>query len=438
MTPLEIKKKVLEFEWELWVERPLGVFSISLFKKGQTRAYMKRFGVDAELPAMLFQNGQWYKSEKVWDIFEKELQKYVNGGGTVSGLVEQCEKYLERGKSEIALLEKSAENPKKKLAELYEILTPVISFIWLVHGLEHLYSKVLRAEVPKYMTGDIEKNIGDLSFPEKKNAHYYLTEALRGKMSLEEVVRKFGWIKARGGFDAGFTVEELALERKRLQAESTADSEFKRPEIPPELRALAKIAQDLVYFRTLRTDVLYELMWVARPVMREIAAAFGLTFDELRDYSALDLMADKVEKFAYHNFSAISWGKEFAMFHEPVLVPKKTETLTMLKGAAAFKGIARGVAKIVKIAHEIDKVGEGDILIAPTTAPSYIIGMQRAAAFVTDEGGITSHAAIVAREMKKPCVIGTKIATKVLKDGDLVEVNANDGTVKIIKKSGKR
>jgi pyruvate,water dikinase len=52
---------------------------------------------------------------------------------------------------------------------------------------------------------------------------------------------------------------------------------------------------------------------------------------------------------------------------------------------------------------------------------------------VTDEGGVTCHAAIVAREMKKPCIIGTKIATKVLKDGDLVEVDANKGVVKILK-----
>jgi len=59
--------------------------------------------------------------------------------------------------------------------------------------------------------------------------------------------------------------------------------------------------------------------------------------------------------------------------------------------------------------------------------------MNKASAFITDEGGITCHAAIVARELGKPCIIGTKIATKVLKDGDEVEVNADKGIVKIIK-----
>ena len=67
------------------------------------------------------------------------------------------------------------------------------------------------------------------------------------------------------------------------------------------------------------------------------------------------------------------------------------------------------------------------------TTPEFVPAMLKAAAIITDEGGITCHAAIVAREMKKPCIIGTKIATKVLKDGDLVEVNADNGVVKLVK-----
>ena len=110
----------------------------------------------------------------------------------------------------------------------------------------------------------------------------------------------------------------------------------------------------------------------------------------------------------------------------------KVENVNELKGMIANHGIAKGKAKIVKTAYEIDKVKKGDILFAPTTAPSFIMGMKRAAAFVTDEGGITSHAAITSREMKKPCIIGTKIGTKVFKDNDLVEVDANKGIVRKI------
>ena len=66
------------------------------------------------------------------------------------------------------------------------------------------------------------------------------------------------------------------------------------------------------------------------------------------------------------------------------------------------------------------------------TRPEFMPALKKAAAIITDEGGITCHAAIVARELKKPCIIGTKIATKVLKDGMMVEVDADKGVVKIL------
>ena len=77
---------------------------------------------------------------------------------------------------------------------------------------------------------------------------------------------------------------------------------------------------------------------------------------------------------------------------------------------------------------------EGNILVSNTTNPDYITAMHKAKAFVTDDGGITCHAAIVARELKKPCIVGTKIATRVLKDGDMVDVDANKGIISILSK----
>ena len=81
---------------------------------------------------------------------------------------------------------------------------------------------------------------------------------------------------------------------------------------------------------------------------------------------------------------------------------------------------------------ELNKVKKGDILVTYMTSPNFLLAMKLSAGFVTNEGGLTCHAAIVARELKKPCVIGTKIATEVIKDGDLIEVDANKGVVKII------
>ena len=66
------------------------------------------------------------------------------------------------------------------------------------------------------------------------------------------------------------------------------------------------------------------------------------------------------------------------------------------------------------------------------TSPAFVNLLKKTAGFITDEGGITCHAAIIARELKKPCIIGTKVATQVLQDGDLVEVDADKGVVRVI------
>jgi phosphoenolpyruvate synthase/pyruvate phosphate dikinase len=114
---------------------------------------------------------------------------------------------------------------------------------------------------------------------------------------------------------------------------------------------------------------------------------------------------------------------------KPFIISK----LGFIKGMVANLGFACGAVKLILSQKDITKMRKGDILVARMTTPEIVPAAQLAAAIVTDEGGITCHAAIIARELKKPCIIGTKIATQVLKDGDLVEVDANKGIIKIIK-----
>ena len=97
--------------------------------------------------------------------------------------------------------------------------------------------------------------------------------------------------------------------------------------------------------------------------------------------------------------------------------------------------LSKGTIKVVFEYTELDKVKRGDILVTPMTTPNFLPAMNKASAFITDEGGVMCHAAIVAREMNKPCIVGTKVATQSLKDGDLVEVDANKGIIKIIKRA---
>jgi phosphohistidine swiveling domain-containing protein len=95
----------------------------------------------------------------------------------------------------------------------------------------------------------------------------------------------------------------------------------------------------------------------------------------------------------------------------------------------------KGKIRLLSSAREAHKLIKGEILVTAMTTPEFVPAMRKSKAIITDEGGMTCHAAIVSRELNLPCVIGTKIATKVLNDGDLVEVDTRKGIVNIIKKS---
>jgi pyruvate,water dikinase len=123
-------------------------------------------------------------------------------------------------------------------------------------------------------------------------------------------------------------------------------------------------------------------------------------------------------------------GDDIEKYREKYFHKESFENIKSIKGSMASGGFVKGEVKIIKSMFDLNKVNKGDILVAPMTIPDFVPAMERAAAFVTDEGGILCHAAIVSREMGKPCIIGTNIATKVLKDGDIVEVDADKGIVK--------
>ncbi|VAW11718.1 Phosphoenolpyruvate synthase, partial [hydrothermal vent metagenome] len=110
------------------------------------------------------------------------------------------------------------------------------------------------------------------------------------------------------------------------------------------------------------------------------------------------------------------------------------ENVKEITGQVAESGVVRGVVRIIKNKHDSAQTKRGEVIVASMTTPDFLPAMQKASAFVTDEGGVTCHAAIISRELKKPCIIGTKIATQVLKDGDLVEVDADKGVVRILDK----
>jgi pyruvate,water dikinase len=106
-----------------------------------------------------------------------------------------------------------------------------------------------------------------------------------------------------------------------------------------------------------------------------------------------------------------------------------------LTGIGAGSGVVEGLVRVV---HDPDfaDVEPGEVLVAPTTDPSWASIMFVSAALVVDIGSVLSHAAVVARELGLPCVVNTRVGTRVLRDGDLVRVDGTAGTVEILRRAG--
>ncbi len=134
---------------------------------------------------------------------------------------------------------------------------------------------------------------------------------------------------------------------------------------------------------------------------------------------------------------AIEKGEIYIVQSRPITTIKKDrkaeeeleEGEVLVKGLGASPGIGSGSVKVILGEREISKVKEGDILVTSMTTPDMVPAMKRAAAIITDEGGMTCHAAIVSRELGVPAVVGTKNATKILRDGMIVTVDGEKGFV---------
>lgn len=247
--------------------------------------------------------------------------------------------------------------------------------------------------------------------------------------------------------------KDLAHELKKIERTprvSSANKQalFKRFRLSPLLRTLITISEDFSWWQDERKRATYLTIHIGTTLLREIAKRKKYDVEDLkyavasevegiitRQSPAPVVLRERRKSCAYVATADGFWfetGAKATQLRRDMLGDETMQDVQDIRGLTACLGRAVGPVKIVQSATEIAKVQPGDVLVAVMTRPDYVPAMRKAAAVVTNEGGITSHAAIVSRELGIPCIIGTKIATRVFKDGDLVEVNANHGWVRKI------
>ncbi|MBI4176771.1 MAG: hypothetical protein HY516_00225 [Candidatus Aenigmarchaeota archaeon] len=304
--------------------------------------------------------------------------------------------------------------------------------------------------------------IGVLIQPDEKASTLLLQEKLRnlGRDASEDDMKKlydeFNWMACLDIHNRPWTYEQFVGNMKIMLSSNpdkkygvSCDQASEELKLDPNEKELIVIARKLAYLKDARDDYRRKGVFFAQKMFEELGRRTKLTLEETSyltekeildflDYSKMprkEIVVQRQTGFLVffddnHNIVCMEGNDMFFKLKELGILENQKQDI-MIKGTPASRGYAKGRVSIVKGVGDLQKVNRGDILVAVTTHPDFVPAMKKAIAVVTDEGGLSSHAAIVSREFGIPCIVGTKNATHVLNDGDVVSVDANKGIVTI-------
>jgi phosphohistidine swiveling domain-containing protein len=254
------------------------------------------------------------------------------------------------------------------------------------------------------------------------------------ELSIDELKKRYDSLK---GYE-----ENIIIKQDKIRKDN---------DISDEEDKLYNVVRESYYLIDSKKEYFTKIHWYSERVFSEIAKRIGVDIDIVRHFLPdetkkylikkelvdKDNMKRRIENYYFlikddGTYDFYEDGKAKSLIDEFLEHYERSYSDAHVKGMTAQKGVVTGRARVITSALYCHRVKHGDILITHMTSPDFMVAVKRASAIVTDEGGVTCHAAIVSRELKIPCVIGTKDATKVFKDVDEIEVDADKGIVRKI------
>lgn len=330
-----------------------------------------------------------------------------------------------------ALLSKYPEDQKKDIIQAHS------------HPAELSYSQRIEKEFSKLVASAREEGLESVSLRKK----------------IEAFSSNYFWFPYEyvgpNIWDAASITERIKTELQKPAEVAKPNEISKKYKISEEVESLFEILKTLTLLQDDRkmfnAQVSYYINFV---LAKKISAAFSITFEEARylDKDAIHMhssdlaLFDKMMKERMDFFTVEQTDGKYIPHSGDnarayldslgIKLNSATSEAKEIKGQVAYRGKVTGRVRVLKTSHVSD-FADGDIIVTGMTTPDFAQLIKKASAIITNEGGITCHAAIISRELKKPCIIGTKIATQVLKDGDIVEVDAEKGIITILTPNGK-
>lgn len=303
-----------------------------------------------------------------------------------------------------------------------------------------------------------------LSFYQEEEIHLSETS------DIEAHQQKYYWLKNSYAGSQVLPVEffidrkaELTKNVREHQEQRLIDVKAKKQEliarysIPSDVVKIADVLRMAIEWQDERKKYIFQILHYKDILLKHAAERFGYDFQTLLNYDF-----HEIEQFVFSRTSKETYTERNTGCSASIVLTSSTtynieiSTLAtedvagawkqylaedIFAGTREFKGSiacigdgnpVRGVVRVLLDPNQSSAFIPGEILVAPMTSPEYVFVMKIASAILTDTGGLTSHAAIVSRELNVPCLVGTKVATHLLKDGDIVEVDAKKGTVRIL------
>lgn len=417
-----------------------------------------------------------YLNEDFVSMWESIKRKLAENPTYLAGL---REKYDQQIQEDNKLFKKSETTDLDKLSSqgLLDFFKDIAQALRNAGGIAHLLDPI-GIEIDKELRALISKQLPDqgtinryyaalttpskLSFLSQQESDLLAIKNLTGperKEALKAHLKKYSWIRNSYAGAIKITIDdfeqELVTHKEYNSLAETQDKqmiivELKLDDQAQELISIADFAtawQDQRKANILKAigylSNIVEAVGRRLNIKIETLSYLGFleiqSLEKLEDLSGLVVTLDERSQGTFFlmqdDIELVASGKDYRTLlidYELATNMPLNDEIKDLHGQIANRGTASGKAVICTSLSSLHRVQEGDILIASMTRPEFMPALKKAAAIVTDEGGITCHAAIVSRELGKPCIIGTKIATKMIKNGDYVEVRANHGLVRIL------
>lgn len=440
-----MKKKEYDFHWK----REYSLFYGAAVLQGSLDSYKRGLG----FAVSIIGEGKdgWFSPysekgtlDKLNNLMKYSVEKDVNFlQKKIDEMKEFGQEFIEFTKN-IKITEKISNKELQILYQKYYDLLrkyaiPLWESFYFIDICAVKFEEELKKELPfEKITDAIEF----YSKPSQKAAPLLISEFFKKERDDKKKIRylqnNFPWLGNNDSHVESFTNQHLLDYIKSFNLPKSKES---KNNFNIKNKKIINIYQNMLYIKDKRDDYRREAFYYGLKLIKEIAKRLKITIKDL----GLLLPSEIFDKDIKNRIKERKKGYIVEVNKDKINIIEGEEAINnfikeyenknikSFNGTIGCSGIAKGKVHIIKTKDNLKDFRKNEILVAISTNANYVPAMQKASAFVTDEGGITCHAAIVAREMQKPCIIGTKISTKVLKDGDLVEVDANKGIVRKIK-----